>query len=68
MNFLFALCSNLEDKDIYGTSDPYVKVYSKIGSEPETNIGTTAKLTDTENPMWPDVINYEYDPTKQPVS
>lgn len=65
---LSALYSNLEDKDIYGTSDPHVKVYSKIGSQPETLIGSTAKLTDTENPIWPDVINYEYDPSKQPVS
>ncbi|CAL8137083.1 unnamed protein product [Orchesella dallaii] len=58
--------SGLEDKDILGTSDPHVKVFSKVGSDPEKQIGKTAKLEDTENPVWPDMIEFEYDPTKQP--
>jgi len=56
----------LEDKDILGTSDPHVKIYSKIGSEPELQIGSTAKLEDTENPVWPDTFTFEFDPTKNP--
>jgi len=56
----------LEDKDILGTSDPHVKIFSKIGSEPELQIGSTTKLEDTENPVWPDSFTYEFDPTKQP--
>lgn len=45
-----------------------MKIFSKIGSEPEQLIGRTAKLDDTENPVWPDAIDFAYDPSKQPVS
>ncbi|ODN04775.1 Copine-5 [Orchesella cincta] len=58
--------SGLEDKDILGTSDPHVKVFSKIGSQPEQLVGRTAKLDDTENPVWPDTIDFEYEPSQQP--
>jgi len=55
--------SNVEDKDLLGTSDPYIKVYYQIGSAPETFIRNTQKFQDLETVDFPDVFEFDYDPT-----
>jgi len=56
----------LEDRDVLGTSDPYVKVYFKHGSEKDVLIGNTKKYDDKENVDWPDVFEYNYSPSVNP--
>jgi len=53
----------LEDRDILGTSDPYVKVYSKEGSGAEVLLGNTNKFQDQENADWPYVFEIDYNPS-----
>jgi hypothetical protein len=67
---LFYYSRNLEDKDFLpgaGTSDPYVKVYVTQDGRAEELIKTSAKLSDNENPEWPDIFELKYDPSKNPV-
>jgi len=56
--------SNLEDKDLYGTSDPYAKVYIAQDGTPETLLKTSSKLKDDENPKWNDIFEFDYNPAK----
>ena len=61
-------CSNLPDKDLIGTSDPYVKVYLTQDGRAEELLKTSSKKNDDENPVWPDVFDFKYDPSKHPVN
>jgi len=57
----------LDDKDLIGTSDPYVKIsYKQEDSPSEINIGSTEKKSDTENPNWSDVFDFTYLSSKKP--
>jgi hypothetical protein len=51
---------------VLGTSDPYVKVYFKHGSEKEVLLGNTKKFDDKEDVDWPDVFEYTYNPSVNP--
>jgi len=56
----------LDDKDVLGTSDPYVKVYYTDSSTPEKLLGNTEKLQDTESPTWTTVFDFTYESGKSP--
>jgi len=56
----------LEDKDVIGSSDPYVKVYLKEDGSSEVSLGKTATKTDNENPDFTDLFEFTYNKDKNP--
>jgi hypothetical protein len=67
----FVLNSKLADMDILpgaGHSDPYVRVYITQEGLTETLLKKGTKLSDNENPDWPDIYEFNYDVKKHPVS
>lgn len=51
-----------------GTSDPYVIIsYKADGDSDETRVGKSLKLNNNENPTWPDVFEFNYNPSTHPV-
>ena len=58
----------LEDLDVIGTTDPYIKLYYTDDlKSADTAIGRTAPLTDTENPDFTEIFDFDYVPGKRQV-
>lgn len=57
---------DLPDKDTLGTIDPYVEIfYTEEGQKEETQLGRSGTLTDTENPDWGDVFEFDFNRAKR---
>ncbi|CAG7826148.1 unnamed protein product [Allacma fusca] len=53
--------TDLEDLDLVGTTDPYVKAfYTDYFTRIESEFGKTAPIMDTENPSWPETLEFDY--------
>ena len=65
--------TNLAKKDIFGASDPYVKVYivnnlDGVFNPPKTkHVAKTRVIKNTLNPSWKEQFPLSFDPTQQTI-